>query len=239
MTVNGERRTAVVEDRATLAEFVREGCGLTGTHLACEHGVCGACTVLRDGDAVRSCLVFAAQLEGADVTTIEGLSPADGSLSPVQQAFADHHGLHEQPVGDPVGRGDRRRNGRDRDPGGRMVHLAVLDQLVRDRQRLRDGKIYHPDKIQTALSNFFTDENLTTLRELALREVASSVDRSREEIVRRAEHGGVPAARRTVDRVMACLSSDPPLSRVLLRKAPCPVVIIPPVMKAAKKVRKK
>jgi two-component system sensor histidine kinase KdpD len=103
---------------------------------------------------------------------------------------------------------------------GQADQVVNLDISAEDlRQRLRDGKIYHPDKIQTALSNFFTDENLTTLRELALREVASSVDRSREEIVRRAEHGGVPAARRTVDRVMACLSSDPPLSRVLLRKA--------------------
>ena len=97
--------------------------------------------------------------------------------------------------------------------------VVNLDISAEDlRQRLREGKIYHPDKIQTALANFFTDENLTTLRELALREVASSVDRSREEIVRRQESGG-SAVRRAVDRLMACLSSDPPLSRVLLRKA--------------------
>jgi len=102
---------------------------------------------------------------------------------------------------------------------GQADQVVNLDISAEDlRQRLREGKIYHPDKIQTALTNFFTDENLTTLRELALREVASSVDRSREEIVRRQESGGV-AARRTVDRLMACLSSDPPLSRVLLRKA--------------------
>lgn len=102
---------------------------------------------------------------------------------------------------------------------GQADQVVNLDISAEDlRQRLREGKIYHPEKIQTALANFFTDENLTTLRELALREVASSVDRSREEIVRRQEHGG-PGARRTVDRVMACLSSDPPLSRVLLRKA--------------------
>jgi aerobic carbon-monoxide dehydrogenase small subunit len=91
--VNGQPRTAEVEDRHTLAEFLREECGLTGTHLACEHGVCGACTVLVDGDAVRSCLLFAAQAEGSDVTTIEGLSPDDGSLNAIQQSFADHHGL--------------------------------------------------------------------------------------------------------------------------------------------------
>jgi two-component system sensor histidine kinase KdpD len=102
---------------------------------------------------------------------------------------------------------------------GQADQVVNLDISAEDlRQRLREGKIYHPDKIQTALANFFTDENLTTLRELALREVASSVDRSREAIVRRQE-GGAVTARRTVDRVMACLSSDPPLSRVLLRKA--------------------
>jgi two-component system sensor histidine kinase KdpD len=98
--------------------------------------------------------------------------------------------------------------------------VVNLDISAEDlRQRLREGKIYRADKIQAALQNFFTDENLTTLRELALREVASSVDRSREEIVRREEEGNAPLARKTVDRVMACLSSDPPLSRVLLRKA--------------------
>jgi aerobic carbon-monoxide dehydrogenase small subunit len=93
VAVNGTARTAVIEDRRTLAEFLRQDCGLTGTHLACEHGVCGACTVLLDGAAVRSCLLFAAQAEGSAVTTVEGLSPDDGSLNPVQQAFTDHHGL--------------------------------------------------------------------------------------------------------------------------------------------------
>jgi carbon-monoxide dehydrogenase small subunit len=93
VVVNGAPYTALVEDRKTLAEFLREDCGLTGTHLACEHGVCGACTVLVDGTAVRSCLLFAKQAEQSEVTTIEGLTPEDGSLNPVQQAFADHHGL--------------------------------------------------------------------------------------------------------------------------------------------------
>jgi carbon-monoxide dehydrogenase small subunit len=91
--VNGSTRQEVVEPRTTLADFLRHDCGLTGTHLACEHGVCGACTVLLDGEAVRSCLVFAVQATGHDVTTVEGLSPSDGSLSPVQQALADCHGL--------------------------------------------------------------------------------------------------------------------------------------------------
>jgi aerobic carbon-monoxide dehydrogenase small subunit len=93
LDVNGRKRAVLVEDRTTLADALREGCQLTGTHLACEHGVCGACTVLVDGAAVRSCLLFAGQAVGAEVTTIEGLSPADGSLSPGQEAFREMHGL--------------------------------------------------------------------------------------------------------------------------------------------------
>jgi len=93
MTVNGLRRQALVEPRKTLADFLREDCALTGTHLGCEHGVCGACTVLLDGEAVRACLLFAIQAEGAEVTTIEGLTPTDGGLSPVQEAFREAHGL--------------------------------------------------------------------------------------------------------------------------------------------------
>ena len=91
--VNGQPRTAVVEPRLTLADFLRERCQLTGTHLGCEHGVCGACTVLLDGAAVRSCLMFAVQADGRAVTTIEGISGADGELSAVQDAFRDCHGL--------------------------------------------------------------------------------------------------------------------------------------------------
>ncbi len=102
--------------------------------------------------------------------------------------------------------------------------VAQADQVVNVdlsaedlRQRLRDGKIYRPEKIESALANFFTDENLSSLRELALREVASSVDRAREVTVRRVERAAVVA--KTVDRLMVCLSSDPRLSRLLLRKA--------------------
>ena len=73
--VNGVARKVTIEPRLTLADFLRERCGLTGTHLGCEHGVCGACTVLLDGAAVRSCLVFAVQADGAEVTTVEGLAP--------------------------------------------------------------------------------------------------------------------------------------------------------------------
>ena len=93
LTVNTTSRRGRVEARTTLADFLREGLGLTGTHLACEHGVCGACTVMLDGRAVRSCLMFAVQADGADVTTVEGLSGPNGELSTVQQAFMDAHGL--------------------------------------------------------------------------------------------------------------------------------------------------
>ncbi len=93
LQVNGERHRIRVEDRTTLADALRDECHLTGTHLACEHGVCGACTVLLDGQAVRSCLLFSVQAAGHEVTTIEGLSPADGGLSPVQEAFREAHGL--------------------------------------------------------------------------------------------------------------------------------------------------
>ncbi|MEV6341081.1 (2Fe-2S)-binding protein [Nocardia vinacea] len=93
MRVNGITRRKVVPPRRTLADFLRIDCGLTGTHLGCEHGVCGACTVLLDGDAVRACLVFAVQADGAEVTTVEGMAAADGGLSPVQAAMREHHGL--------------------------------------------------------------------------------------------------------------------------------------------------
>jgi carbon-monoxide dehydrogenase small subunit len=92
-TVHGAQHAGRVEDRRTLADFLREDCRLTGTHLGCEHGVCGACTVLLDGDAVRSCLVFAVQADGAQVTTVEGIGGAGGELSPVQEAFRAEHGL--------------------------------------------------------------------------------------------------------------------------------------------------
>jgi aerobic carbon-monoxide dehydrogenase small subunit len=91
-TANGEPRTIEVEPRRSLADALREECGLTGTHLGCEHGVCGACTVLVEDQPVRSCLMFAVQAEGARIRTVEGL--ADGAkLHPLQQAFWDHHGL--------------------------------------------------------------------------------------------------------------------------------------------------
>jgi carbon-monoxide dehydrogenase small subunit len=93
VTVNGARREAEVPVRLTLADFLRHTLELTGTHLGCEHGVCGACTVLLDGRAVRSCLLLAVQANGREVTTVEGLAPQAGGLHPLQEAFRDHHGL--------------------------------------------------------------------------------------------------------------------------------------------------
>lgn len=92
LTVNGESYEGEVETRMHLADFLRQSAGLTGTHLGCEHGVCGACTVIVDGEAVRSCLMLAVQANETAVTTIEGLAE-DGELHPVQRAFQDQHGL--------------------------------------------------------------------------------------------------------------------------------------------------
>jgi aerobic carbon-monoxide dehydrogenase small subunit len=93
VSVNGQPTRATVEPRLTLADYLRERCGLTGTHLGCEHGACGACTVLVDGQAMRSCLMFAVQADGCEVTTVEGVASEDGELSPVQAALRECHGL--------------------------------------------------------------------------------------------------------------------------------------------------
>ncbi|MCL6551655.1 MAG: (2Fe-2S)-binding protein [Firmicutes bacterium] len=90
--INGEEVVRTVEVRRTLADFIREDAGLTGTHLGCEHGVCGACTVLLDGEPVRSCLLFAVQADGHEITTVEALGTPE-RLSPLQQAFRDYHAL--------------------------------------------------------------------------------------------------------------------------------------------------
>ena len=92
LTVNGRPVRGTVEPRHSLADFLREQLGLTGTHLGCEHGACGACTVLLDGAAVRACLIFAVQADGAQVVTVEGLAHGD-ELSPLQRAFREHHAL--------------------------------------------------------------------------------------------------------------------------------------------------
>jgi len=93
VTVNGESYTREVETRLTLADFIRHSIDLTGTHLGCEHGVCGACTILLDGLSARSCLMLAVQADGHEILTVEGIAPNDEELHPLQQAFQDNHGL--------------------------------------------------------------------------------------------------------------------------------------------------
>jgi carbon-monoxide dehydrogenase small subunit len=92
LNINGRGYLIEVEPRRTLADAIREDCGQTGTHIGCEHGICGACTVIVNGDPVRSCLMFAVQADGKKIRTVEGLARGD-KLHPMQQAFMDHHGL--------------------------------------------------------------------------------------------------------------------------------------------------
>src|SRR5262245_24438331 len=93
LTVNSVRHHRAVETRMHLGDFLRQELALTGTHLGCEHGACGACTVIVDGRAVRSCLMLAVQADGAEVRTVEGLAAPDGTLHPIQAAMWEHHGL--------------------------------------------------------------------------------------------------------------------------------------------------
>jgi len=92
LSINGQEHSIRVESRRTLVDAIREDCGLTGTHIGCEHGVCGACTVLLDGAPVRSCLMFAVQAQGKEIRTVEGLAEGD-ELNALQRAFMEHHGL--------------------------------------------------------------------------------------------------------------------------------------------------
>jgi aerobic carbon-monoxide dehydrogenase small subunit len=92
LNINGGDYPISVEPRKTLVDAIREDCGQTGTHIGCEHGICGTCTIILDGDAVRSCLMFAVQAQGRKIRTVEGLADGD-TLHPLQQAFIDHHGL--------------------------------------------------------------------------------------------------------------------------------------------------
>jgi carbon-monoxide dehydrogenase small subunit len=93
VSINGRAHDGTVEGRLLLSDFLRGNAGFTGVHVGCEHGVCGACTVIVDGLAVRSCLMLAVQAEGASITTVEGLANEDGTLHPVQQTMRDEHGL--------------------------------------------------------------------------------------------------------------------------------------------------
>ena len=93
LTVNGQPREGRCEPRKLLVDFIREDLGLTGTHAGCEHGICGACTILYNGEAARSCIMFAVQADGAELVTVEGLAERSGALHPLQQAFHEHHAL--------------------------------------------------------------------------------------------------------------------------------------------------
>lgn len=93
LTINGERFSIAVEPRRTLVDAIREDCGKTGTHIGCEHGVCGACTVIVNGSAVRSCLMLAVQAADSEVVTVEGIAPDDETFSPLQRAFRKHNAL--------------------------------------------------------------------------------------------------------------------------------------------------
>ena len=93
MTINGRPKAATIEARKSLGDFLRDDAGYTGVHLGCEHGVCGACTVIVDGKAVRSCLMLAVQADGCSVTTVEGIADADGTFHPVQTALREEHAL--------------------------------------------------------------------------------------------------------------------------------------------------
>ena len=92
LAINGRRYTIRIEPRKTLVDAIRDDCGQTGTHIGCEHGVCGACTIIIDGEAVRSCLMFAVQAEGKEIRTVEGLAKGE-DLHPLQRAFIENHGL--------------------------------------------------------------------------------------------------------------------------------------------------
>ena len=93
VTINGQKYEEEVEVRFHLADFIRQQLGLTGTHLGCEHGVCGACTILLNGQSARSCLMLAVQADGQEILTIEGIAPSEDDLHPLQEAFRDNHGL--------------------------------------------------------------------------------------------------------------------------------------------------
>ena len=93
VTINGKNYEEEVEVRFHLADFIRQQLGLTGTHLGCEHGVCGACTILLNGQSARSCLMLAVQADGQEILTIEGIAPSEDELHPLQEAFRDNHGL--------------------------------------------------------------------------------------------------------------------------------------------------
>jgi carbon-monoxide dehydrogenase small subunit len=131
MVVNGEAREGTVEPRLTLADFLREECHLTGTHLGCEHGVCGACTILLDGRSARSCLMLAVQADGHEVLTVEGIAPSSDKLHPLQEAFRDNHGLQCGFCTPGMLMTARALLDRDPDPDEQTIREAISGQICR------------------------------------------------------------------------------------------------------------
>ena len=127
LSINGRDHAIAVEPRRTLADAIREDCGQTGTHIGCEHGICGACTVIVDGEPVRSCLMFAVQADGKKIRTVEGLATG-GTLHPMQQAFMDNHGLQ---CGFCT-------------PGFLMLAVGVLEREPDQRRRLARRAVVQP-----------------------------------------------------------------------------------------------
>ena len=177
LTINGAASRITVEARKTLADAIREDCGLTGTHIGCEHGVCGACTVLLDGQPVRSCLMFAVQASGRTIRTVEGLAKGD-LLHPLQQAFMEHHGLQ---CGFCT-------------PGFLMLAAGALeanpdlgeDELVARRQHL-------PRQLPHVLRRRHEDDPRSQIRALPA-DLAATVRRARTGVNRRLCRGKAPRA---------------------------------------------
>ena len=154
LTLNGRKLAAEAEPRTLLSDFLRQNLGATGTHVGCEHGICGACTVLIDGAAVRSCLTLAVQAEGCEVRTVESLAAPDGTLNPLQQAFRNNHALqcgfctpgilmsftdYPRPQPDAV---------RKRNPRGLERPSVPLHRLCRHRQSDRGSGLIRPREVK-------------------------------------------------------------------------------------------
>lgn len=131
LTINGRICTVDVEPRTTLLDALRDEVGLKGTHAGCEHGVCGACTVIVDGDAVRSCLMLAVQCDGLDITTIEGVAPADGEMDIVQDSFCETHGLQCGYCTPGMVLAARALLARDTDPSDDQIRDAISGNICR------------------------------------------------------------------------------------------------------------
>jgi carbon-monoxide dehydrogenase small subunit len=154
VTINGQKRADEVEARTLLVHYIREVAGLTGTHVGCETSLCGACTVLLDGKAVKSCTVLAAQADGAAITTIEGLAGKDGALHPVQEGFWERHGLQCGFCTPGMIMAAVDLLGRNRNPSEAEIRHALEGNLCRctGYQHIVDAVLYAADKLRAGKS---------------------------------------------------------------------------------------